>query len=60
MRSVATDLIIEEGVPDILRNFGHSLNVALTFLVALCVYAIAERVPLGSDFPESSEKELAR
>ena len=60
MRFVATDLIIKEGFPDILRNFGHSLNVALTLLVALGIYTIAQRVSLDSDFPEGSGKESRR
>ena len=52
--------MIEEGVPDILRNLGHSSNVALTFLVALGVYAIAESAALDSDLPESAGRESVR
>ena len=60
MNLISTDLIIEEGIPDILRDFRHSLNVTSTFLVALGVSAIAERVALVSDFPESAGRQSAR
>ena len=60
MNLISTDLIIEEGIPDILRDFRHSLNVTSTFLVALGVSAIAERVALVSDFPESAGNQSAR
>jgi hypothetical protein len=56
---VVTHLVLEEGVPDIFRHSGHSLNVVLTFLVSLGVDAIVERVPVIPDQPESARRELA-
>ena len=60
MRFAATNLVVEEGVPDISRHSGYSLNIVLTFLIPLGVYAIAERIPIVLDQTESTEAQLAQ
>jgi len=37
----ATNLVVEECIPDIFRHFGHSHDIALTFLVSLGTDTIA-------------------
>ena len=39
IRSVVTNLIVEEGITDVLSDSGHGLNVVLGFLVALGIHA---------------------
>ena len=60
MRFAATNLIVEEGVPDISRHSGYSLNIVLTFLIPLGIYAIVERIPIVPDQTESTEGRLAQ
>ena len=60
MRFVATNLIVEKSVPDIFRHSGYSLNIVLTFLIPLGVYAVVERIPIVPDQDKSAEGVLAR
>lgn len=53
MRLVTTNLVVKEGVPDIFRHVGHSLDVILTLLVPPGVDAFVERIPTVPDLAES-------
>jgi len=52
-------LVFEEGVPDIFGHPGRSQDVTWTFLVALGVDSIVERVPADLDQSESARRESA-
>ena len=54
---ITTNLIIEEGIPDILRDSGYSQNIVLTPLVVLGVDAITKRVTLIFDQSEGARRE---
>lgn len=56
-KPITTNLIIEEGIPDILRDSGYSQNIVLTPLVVLGVDAITKRVTLIFDQSESARRE---
>jgi len=58
MGSSATDLILKERVPDILRHSRDSQNVILTLLVPLGADASAEHDAVIPDSPESARGEL--
>ena len=58
MESFTTHLVLEERIPDIFRNSGHSQNVTLTFLVSLDTDTIVERDSIVPDQPESAGREL--
>ena len=60
MGSFLTHLVLEEHVTDILRHFGYSQNIALTFLVSLDTDTIVEHDAIVPDQPESTERELAQ
>ena len=57
MSFATTDLIVEEGVSDVLRNSGSGLNIVWTFLIALDVGAGAERVSIIPNQPEGAGRE---
>ena len=50
MNLVATDLILKDGISDILRNFRHGLNIIVT-LVILGTDATIEYITSISDQP---------
>jgi len=54
---VTTNLIVEESVPDIFHNSGHSQNVILTFFEALGVDTIMQDVSIIPNQPESARRE---
>ena len=56
----ATNLVVEESVPDVVRDSGRSLNIVLTFSVVLGIDAIAENIALILDLPESAGRESER
>jgi len=55
--SAATNLIVEEGVPDVFCDSGCSLNIVWTIFVALDVDAGAERVSLIPNQREGTRRE---
>jgi hypothetical protein len=57
---VVTNLIVEEGIPDIFHHFRHSQNVILRFLVAFDTDATVEHAPVVPGRPESAGRQLAR
>ena len=54
LRFVDTYLVLEEGIPDVFCHCGHNQNVIWTFLIAMGVDTIVERVPVVPDQPEST------
>ena len=57
--AIATHLVFEEGIPDILRHLRHGQNVVRTLFVVLVIEATVERVPVIPNQPESTRKESA-
>ena len=57
MGFATTNLVVEEGIPDIFCDSGHSLNITLTFLVALGADAVVKHVRILPDRPESTREE---
>ena len=55
----STNLIVEEGVADVLRDFDRGLSIVRAFIVALGVDVAAERVSTILNQPESTGRELA-
>ena len=51
---VTTNLVVEEGIPNLFCNSRHGLDIVLTFLVVLDVDAIAKHVGLIPDQPEGA------
>ena len=51
---VAANLIVEECISDVFRNFGHSKNVVLTFDASLGADTIVERVSVIPNQLESA------
>ena len=56
---VAANLIVEECISDIFRNFGHSQNVVLTFDASLGADTIVERVSVIPNQLESAWRKSA-
>jgi len=46
--------MLKEGIPDIFRDSGSSLDIVFTFLVALSIDAIVEHVPIIPDYSQSA------
>ena len=59
MSIVSTHLIVDDGVPDVVRHCGHGLDVVLTLLVA-AVDAIAERSTVIPNQPKSARRASTR
>ena len=57
---MATDLIVEERIPNVFCDPGGNLNIVLTILVVLGIDAITKGVALVSDRPEGTGRESAR
>ena len=55
-----TNLVVEDGVPDVFRDSGNSLNIVLAFFVILSIDAIAKNVAVILDQSESTGRESER
>jgi len=53
-------LIVDDGVPDIVRHCGRGLDIVFTFLVVLGIDEIVERIPAIPNQPESTRRELTQ
>ena len=60
IKLVVTNLIVEEGVLDIIHHIGHNLDVILTLLIPPGVDAFVERTPTVPDLPKCAGVELVR
>ena len=57
---MSTHLIINNGIPNIVRHCGRGLNIVLTILVTLGTDAIAEHFPTIPNQPQGSRRELTQ
>jgi len=48
--------MLKEGIPDIFRESGSSLDIVFRFLVALSIDTIVEHVPIVPDYSQSARE----
>ena len=52
--SIKTDLVLEDGIPDVLRQLTHRVCVCVIFMVVNCTGSLQNRLQLDPDFFKST------